>query len=70
MVFVTEPLKEEDMIRPRLSKLEVQVIASSLTLLMNRLNGTEDKKSLEWIKRLSERFEHIQNGSKFLRPRR
>ena len=61
------PLNNEGMIRPRLSKLEVQVIVYGLNLLTKQIEGSNEK---AWIKRLSERFEHIQRGSKFLRPRR
>jgi hypothetical protein len=72
MVLATEPIdkKNKDILRPRLSRLEVQVISSSLTLLTNRLNGTKDEKTSAWVEGLNKRFQRLAEGSKFLRPRR
>ena len=69
-----EPIKKRNFIRPRLSMTEVEAITLSLGYAIRRLedsnsddsNGT---KAVEWVKRLHKRFEHLNNGSEFLRPR-
>ena len=69
-----EPIKKRNFIRPRLSTTEIEVILLSLGYAIKRLEDSnsddpKEVKMVEWVKRLHKRFEHLNNGSEFLRPR-
>ena len=69
-----EPIKKRNFIRPRLSMTEVETIMLSLGYAIRHLEDSNsddpnEKKMVEWIKRLHIRFEHLKDGSEFLRPR-
>lgn len=72
-MVATEPLNKNDILRPRLSKLEVEVITACIEHFINAFNGSkldrDSQQSLKRIKRLHKRFEYLSEGNKFLRPR-
>jgi hypothetical protein len=75
MVTVTEPIKKnDDTLRPRLTRAEVSIINDCLGFFLEQFNGakldSETKRSLEWVRRLHLRFERLDQGKGFLRPRR
>jgi len=68
-----EPLNKNDVLRPRLSRLEVEIITACTEHFINAFNGSkldrDSQQSLKRIKRLHERFKHLESGNKFLRVR-
>jgi len=69
-----EPIKKRNFIRPRLSMTEIEAIMLSLGYAIRRLEDSnsddpKEREIVEWVKRLHKRFEHLNNGSEFLRPR-
>ena len=75
MVLATEPIdkKNKDFLRPRLTRVEVEAIKLCLVFFIQRFNGSNldaNAKTLRWIKRLHLRFERLEQGNGFLRPRR
>ena len=70
---ITEPVNKNDILRPRLSKLEVMIITGCIEHFIKGLNGAkldhDQQKSLKLIKRLHRRFKHLSEGSNFMRPR-
>jgi hypothetical protein len=74
MMFVMEPLKKNDDILRPLTRAEVGVINDCLGFFLEQFNGakldSETKRSLEWVRRLHLRFERLEQGKGFLRPRR
>jgi hypothetical protein len=79
MVSITEPIKTEptkknSLLRPRLTHVEISIVNNCLRFFLERFNGAkldnETKRSLEYVRRLQKRFEKLEQGKGFLRPRR
>jgi hypothetical protein len=67
------PLNKERMVRPRLDGLEVEAISYALSVWVKHLEAkpeTKHDKATAWVRKLSQRFQHLEKQNKYLRPRR
>jgi hypothetical protein len=64
-----EPLNEK-IVRPRLSIKEIGILALLLEDFVKQHEKLKDDKAIAWIKQLQRRFQRLEEGKGFLRPRR
>jgi len=65
-----EPLDKNKILRPRLSVKEAGVITVILEDFVKRHEALKDDKVVVLIRQLQRRFERLEQGNGFLRPRR